>query len=74
LGSATPFSRLYNKCSEEIPWKAHINDQFKTNIGPLRIINYNRGFAKGYSKFKSAGGGSAASGKQWLTLQGSTSY
>lgn len=50
--------------SEEIPSKAHFNNQFKTNIGPLRIINYN---SKGYSEFKNIYGFSA-SGMLWLTF------
>lgn len=50
--------------SEEIPSKAHFNNQFKTNIGPLRIINYN---SKGYSEFKNIYG-FPASGMLWLTF------
>lgn len=52
---------------EEIPSKAHFKNQFETNIGPLRIINYNKGFSKGYSEFKSIYGFSA-SGMLWLTF------
>ena len=50
---------------EEIPSKAHFNNQLETNIGPLRIINYNKGFSKGYSEFKNIYGFSA-SGMLWL--------
>lgn len=52
---------------EEIPSKAHFNNQFKTNIGPLRIINYNKGFSKGYSAFKNIHG-FLAPGMFWLTF------
>ena len=53
--------------SKEILSQAHFNNQFKTNIGPPRIINYNRVFSKGYSEFKNIDG-FPASGMLWLTF------